>query len=124
MTRHVQRLRGIYTRRRQSLLPFLREELGEWLDPVLSFYGMHIAAVPRRPMDLEPVTGDLLEAQVKIHTLSRYGLGSLTRQGLILGYGAVDLAQARPVRPAQGIAALRRRLKLNSSRSARRETFP
>jgi GntR family transcriptional regulator / MocR family aminotransferase len=105
LTRHVQRLRGVYTRRRQSLLTFLREELSEWLDPVPSFYGMHIAAVLRKPMDLESVTQASLEAQVKIHTLSRYGFGSLNRQGLILGYGAVDLAQIK-----RGLSVLRKTL--------------
>jgi GntR family transcriptional regulator/MocR family aminotransferase len=103
LTRHVQRLRAIYTRRRQSLLTFIREELSEWLEPVPSFYGMHIAAVLGKPMNLESVTQVLLGAQVKIHTFSRYEFGSLNRQGLILGYGAVDLAQIK-----RGLSVLRK----------------
>src|SRR5580698_10552834 len=102
LARHVQKMRGIYRRRRQLLLDAFREELGEWLEPIPSYYGMHIAAVSRTTQDLDRVTQDLLQHNVKIHAFSRYYLGPQTRAGLIFGYGAADLPEMR-----QGLAALR-----------------
>jgi len=49
LARHVRRMRQIYQQRRQLLLNFLCGELEEWLDPIPSCYGMHIAAEARTP---------------------------------------------------------------------------
>jgi GntR family transcriptional regulator/MocR family aminotransferase len=95
LARHVRKMRELYKERRQLMLELLRTELCEWLEPIASFYGMHVAAVARGSLDLELVAEALLRRNVKIHTLSRYYLGPKTRQGLLFGYGAADLAQIR-----------------------------
>jgi GntR family transcriptional regulator/MocR family aminotransferase len=102
LARHVRRMRHVYRKRRQLLLSALSTVLGEWLDPVPSCYGMHIAAVPRIALDLEQVTESLKTHNVKMHTFGRYFLGTPTRTGLIFGYGAVDLPELR-----QGLRLLR-----------------
>ncbi len=91
LAHHVRKMRGTYKRRRRLLLDFLQEELAEWLDPIPSFYGMHVAALARTSLDIERVTEVLLQNNVKIHSLSRYYLGPQARTGLIFGYGSVDL---------------------------------
>jgi GntR family transcriptional regulator/MocR family aminotransferase len=91
LAHHVRKMREIYRQRRQLLLDALRDELGEWLDPIPSFYGMHVAAVARAAADLDPVTEELLQHNVKLHSFARYYLGPQTRTGLVFGYGAVDL---------------------------------
>ena len=91
LAHHVRKMRDIYKRRRRLLLNFLQQELAEWLDPIPSFYGMHVAAMARTPLDLERATEVLLQKNVKIHALDRYYLGPQTRTGLIFGYGCVDL---------------------------------
>jgi GntR family transcriptional regulator/MocR family aminotransferase len=103
LAHHVRKMRNVYRRRRQLLLDSFREELGEWLDPIPSYYGMHIAAVARTTPDLDLVTKNLLQHNVKIHAFSRYYLGPQTKSGLIFGYGAVDLPEMR-----LGLAALRK----------------
>jgi GntR family transcriptional regulator / MocR family aminotransferase len=103
LAHHVRKMRNVYRRRRQLLLDSFREELGEWLDPIPSYYGMHIAAVARTPRDLDLVTKNLLRHNVKIHAFSRYYLGPQTKAGLIFGYGAVDLPEMR-----LGLASLRK----------------
>jgi GntR family transcriptional regulator/MocR family aminotransferase len=105
LARHVRTMRQIYQQRRQLLLNFLGAELAEWLDPIPSCYGMHVAAVARTSSDLEPVTEALLRHNVKMHTFSRYFLGPQTRVGLIFGYGAADLSEMK-----QGLSALRKML--------------
>jgi GntR family transcriptional regulator/MocR family aminotransferase len=103
LARHVRRMRHIYKQRRQLLLDFLGAELGQWLDPIPSCYGMHVAAVARVALDLERVTEVLLRYNVKMHTFSRYFVGPQTRVGLIFGYGAADLSEMK-----QGLSALRK----------------
>ena len=74
-------------------MSFMTEHLGEWFDPVLPLYGMHIAAIARDAIDLEAVTTSLFASNVKIHTLDRYHLGPPRRRGIVLGYGVVDLPE-------------------------------
>jgi GntR family transcriptional regulator/MocR family aminotransferase len=105
LSRHVRKLRGLYDKRRRLLLNLLEKDFGEWLEPLPSFYGMHVAAVARKSLDLESVAKALQPRNVKIHTLSRYYLGPQTRHGLVFGYGAVDLPEIR-----RGLALLRRAL--------------
>jgi GntR family transcriptional regulator / MocR family aminotransferase len=103
LTRHVRKMRDIYQQRRRLLLQSLRDRLSDWLSPIPSFYGMHIAAVTTAPCDLEAVCDALARQQIKIHTLSRYFLGPQTRFGLVFGYGTVDLVEIR-----RGISTLRK----------------
>ena len=102
LTRHVRRMRETYRRRRQLLLTSLRTDFGKWLEPIPSFYGMHVAAIARGSLDLERVAQTLAQRNVRIHTLDRYHLGPANRAGLVLGYGAADLDKIRA-----GLAALR-----------------
>ncbi len=105
LTRHVRKLRRLYEQRRAHLLERLTGDLGEWLEPVPSLYGMHVGAVARTPVDLERTTQTLLDGNVKLHSFSRYFLGPETRAGLIFGFGATDLPEMD-----RGLSALRKLL--------------
>ena len=48
-------MRDIYKQRRELLLELLQDKLNEWLHPIPSFYGMHIAALADPGVDLEAV---------------------------------------------------------------------
>jgi GntR family transcriptional regulator / MocR family aminotransferase len=98
-------MRDIYRQRRQLLLDLVQDKLNEWLLPIPSFYGMHIAALGHPGVELETLTHALLQQQVKIHTLSRYFLGPQTQVGLVFGYGTVDLPDIR-----RGVSVLRKAL--------------
>jgi GntR family transcriptional regulator / MocR family aminotransferase len=105
LARHVRRMRHLYKQRRQALLTSLVKEVGKWLEPIPSCYGMHISGTLRgsTSIDLERVTETLLEHNIKIHSVSRYYLDQPGRPGLIFGYGAVG-----PAEIAQGLAVLRK----------------
>jgi GntR family transcriptional regulator / MocR family aminotransferase len=105
LTRHVRKMRDIYKQRRQLLLESVQDKLKQWLLPIPSFYGMHVAALAEPGVDLEAVAHALLQQQVKIHTLSRYFLGPQTKTGLVFGYGTVDLPEIR-----RGVSLLRKAL--------------
>lgn len=95
LTRHVRTMREVYKQRRALLLDLLASELGEWLTPLPSFYGMHVAAYARVPLDLEAVTQALLKHNIKLHTLARYHAGLEARPGVVISYGAADLPEIR-----------------------------
>jgi len=105
LARHVRRMRHLYKQRRQALLTALTKEAGQWLEPVPSFYGMHVAATARDSvsLDLEWVAESLSHQNVKVHTVTRYYLSQHGRPGLIFGYGSVGLPEI-----AQGVASLRK----------------
>jgi GntR family transcriptional regulator/MocR family aminotransferase len=95
LSHHVKKLRATYKLRRNLLLELLRAELGEYLDPLVSLYGMHITATAPASVNLNAAADVLLQQGVRIHTLNRYFMGPQTRHGLIFGYGSTDVAQIR-----------------------------
>jgi len=88
LARHVRRMRRTYQLRRDVLLQALHSDFAPWLQPIPSFYGMHVGASARAELDLACVTDQLARQRVKLHSFDRYYLGAPTRDGLIFGYGA------------------------------------
>jgi len=93
LTRHVRKMREVYRRRRNALLGVLAQELSQWLEPIPSFYGMHIAAIAKPGVDAEAAAAAALGTGVRIHTLSRYFHGPPDRDGMVFGYGVADVPQ-------------------------------
>ena len=114
LARHVRKMREIYRARRDRVLTLLKEDLHEWLEPLPSFCGMHVAAVAHTSRDLDAVTTALGGRQVKLHALSRYYLGRPTHSGFIIGYGAADLNEI-----SLGLSSLRALLADTAERLSR-----
>jgi GntR family transcriptional regulator / MocR family aminotransferase len=102
LARHVRKMRQIYKKRRQLLHELLKRDFADWLEPIPSIYGMHVAAWARDGVGLKAAVETLTDSPVKIHTLGRYYFGPAARAGLVFGYGAVDLPQIE-----HGLAYLR-----------------
>jgi len=83
LARHIRKMRAIYSRRRRLLL----EGLPNWLHPIPSFAGLHIAALTERSAD------DFVERArhigVGIGSVSTYCVGKPQTQALIFGYGGI-----------------------------------
>jgi GntR family transcriptional regulator/MocR family aminotransferase len=103
LARHVRKMRELYKQRRQVLLRSLRKDFAGCLEPIPSFYGMHVSAVAHASVDPDRLAGILLRNNVKIHALSRYYIGPQTRAGLIFGYGAVGISEI-----TRGLSVLRK----------------
>jgi GntR family transcriptional regulator/MocR family aminotransferase len=103
LTRHVRRMRETYRRRRKILLEMLETTLGDRLEAIPSFYGMHVTALARDDTDLEAAAKALAQQGVKIHSLSRYHLGPANRAGLVFGFGTADAPELR-----EGLARLKK----------------
>ena len=102
LARHVRKLRDVYKKRRDLIDEILRSDFSAELLPMQSHYGMHVAAFSAVPKRLERVTARLLESNMHLHSFERYFFGAPTSEGLVFGYGAVDLEGIE-----QGLKALR-----------------
>jgi GntR family transcriptional regulator/MocR family aminotransferase len=100
LTRHVGRMRKIYSERRTAMLGGLAR-LSRWLEPIPSYYGMHVAVRFRRDMDVHPIVQALAAKRMLLHGLERYYLGGSGPPGLVFGYGTADVRQIEA-----GLAAL------------------
>jgi GntR family transcriptional regulator/MocR family aminotransferase len=99
LDRHVRRMRQIYAARRHTLLDGLRRELAQWLAPVESLAGLHLATLCRQPLDVPDLVQRARQAGVGILSLQTYSLGKPATPGLIFAYGAIDepaIAEALP----------------------------
>ena len=105
LARHVRKMRHVYQQRRRLLIETLRADFPRWLAPIPCTYGMHIGAHARASVDLEQVSAELLQRQIKIHGFERYYLGPARKRGLILGYGTAGLPELK-----HGMACLREAL--------------
>jgi GntR family transcriptional regulator/MocR family aminotransferase len=106
LTRHVRVMREIYGQRRRLLLDLLRKDFGEWLEPLPSFYGMHLTALAGANLDLEAATRRLQSSKVNIHSLDRYFLGPPNHCGFVFGYGAAELSEL-----TRGLSSVREALR-------------
>ena len=102
LARHIRKMRQIYGERRRLLNALLTRDFSDWLEPIPSQYGMHVAAWARDGVDLDSAVQALADRSTKIHTLERYHLAQSSRSGLVFGYGAVDSPEIE-----RGLAALR-----------------
>lgn len=90
LARHVRRMQAIYAERREILLDRLRGELGEWLQPIPSEAGMHLAARLRdreRSSELIPL---ILRAAVGAESIADYAMTDAIEPAVVFGYGVVD----------------------------------
>ncbi|HTA65558.1 MAG TPA: PLP-dependent aminotransferase family protein [Xanthomonadaceae bacterium] len=105
LAQHVRKLRNVYRKRRDLIWEMLQSDFSGVLSPMRSHYGMHVAAFADLPRRLERVAVRLLESNVYLHSFERYFFGAPTSEGLVFGYGAVDLKGIE-----KGLTALRRAL--------------
>ncbi len=103
LARHVRKMRQTYGRRRQLLYSLLRRDFSDWLEPIHSLYGMHVAAWTRAGVDLDTAARALAGGTVKIHTLERYHMRQSQRPGLVFGFGVLDLSEIE-----RGLAVLQK----------------
>jgi GntR family transcriptional regulator/MocR family aminotransferase len=91
LTRHVARMRKVYSDRRTKLIEGLAGPLSQWFSPIDSHYGMHVSAWLEADLDLEVAISRLAAERIVLHSLDRYRLKTTGRAGLVFGFGAADL---------------------------------
>ena len=100
--RHLRRMREVYAERLSVLLEVARERLAGLLEISKIEAGLQTVGWLREGMDGESATRAAAARDVEVFPLSRYAQGSVAREGLQLGFAAVDAREIR--RGVQGLA--------------------
>lgn len=93
--RHVRRMREVYAERLSVLLEEARTKLGGLLDVSSVEAGLQTAAWLCGEVDAESVAVAAAKRNVDVTPLNRYSLGPLEREGLQLGFAALDVKEIR-----------------------------
>ena len=92
---HLRRMRALYAERQSVLIETLNERAGHWLDVNSDEAGLHLTAFLDERLDGGAVAAAIEARDVVAPRLSFYSERSLDRDGLVLGYAAVDEAAIR-----------------------------
>ena len=93
--RHVRRMRGVYAERLSVLLQGAREKLAGWLDVSGVEAGLQTVGWLQRGIGGESATRAAAARNVEVIPLSRYQRGRGAREGLQLGFAAVEPSEIR-----------------------------
>ena len=109
--RHVRRMRELYAERLTVLLESAREKLSEVLEISSVEAGLQTIGWLKGTVKAETAAAAASENDVEVIPLNRYAWGRTRRQGLVLGFAAVDPSEIRRGvdRLAAALQGLRRR---------------
>jgi len=93
--RHLRRMREVYARRLSILLECARQSLCGLLEISGVEAGLQIAGWLHRGLNAESVATAAAARDVEVTALSRYRQGAAVREGLQLGFAAVDSKEIR-----------------------------
>jgi GntR family transcriptional regulator / MocR family aminotransferase len=91
LARHVRRMRRVYSERHDRILRALEGDLNQWLEPVPSVTGMHVAAM-LRSKSLKHERDAFARAAIEdlaFDRLSVYCSEDSRQAGIVLGYGGI-----------------------------------
>lgn len=93
LARHVRRVRPIYALRREALLGGLQRELGDWLQPIPSEAGLHLAARIRRPRQTAAILDAMRRYAPGAQPTADYAMLPGHSSALAFGYGVIDASE-------------------------------
>jgi GntR family transcriptional regulator/MocR family aminotransferase len=91
LARHIRRSRDEYAARQALILEILRRDFADSLDVIPANVGMHLAAHlrPSVTLDDRDIVRRARSFDVGLYAISQFARDPATRQGLIIGYGAI-----------------------------------
>jgi GntR family transcriptional regulator/MocR family aminotransferase len=93
--RHLRRMREVYAERLSVLMECAREKLADFLEISEIETGLQTVGWLRAGMNGESAARAAAARGVEVFPLSRYSRGKLRREGLQLGFAAVDTREIR-----------------------------
>lgn len=93
--RHIRRMRELYAERLNVLLESARVDLAEFLDISNVEAGLQTIGWLKGPLQAETAASAAAESDVEVIPLNRYAWGDTRREGLVLGFAAVDPSEIR-----------------------------
>ncbi|MFC5437667.1 PLP-dependent aminotransferase family protein [Rhodanobacter umsongensis] len=90
LARHVRHMRPIYAERREALLDGLHRGLGEWLQPISSEAGLHLAARIRDHRLAAKIMPTILRCAPGAEATADYAMTRDIEPAVTFGYGVID----------------------------------
>jgi GntR family transcriptional regulator / MocR family aminotransferase len=94
LARHVRRMRRIYAERRHALLDVIGQG-PEWLKPFPTAAGLHLAIRLPSAIDAERLVRVAASNGVGVYAASLFAIEAGRQDGLVLGYGVLDVDKVR-----------------------------
>ncbi|QPF71737.1 PLP-dependent aminotransferase family protein [Roseateles sp. DAIF2] len=96
LRKHIGRCHQAYARRRALLLEQLAGPLAPWFEAVPIEAGFHMAALACRPLDMAALLSLARRVEVGLYPLDVFYAEGAPRQGLVLGFGAIEALDIPP----------------------------
>ncbi|MDR7135500.1 GntR family transcriptional regulator/MocR family aminotransferase [Lysobacter niastensis] len=96
LLRHIRRCHSVYGARREHIIARFQSDLSPWFELVPSVAGFHVAALCRRPINLELLCHLARRVEVGLYPLDELYRGDNRRSGLLMGYGAIESLDIDP----------------------------
>ncbi|MCJ7956500.1 MAG: PLP-dependent aminotransferase family protein [Pseudomonas sp.] len=96
LLKHIRRCHTVYAGRRERILQRLAGDLAPWFEAVPSVAGFHMAALCKVPMDIPLLMELARRVEVGVYPVDVFFHDTPVRQGLIIGFGAIELLDIDP----------------------------
>lgn len=96
LLKHIRRCHQAYAQRRTELIKQFNGPLAPWFELVPASAGFHLAALARRPLDFTTLLSLARRVEVGLYPLDVFYQDGAPRQGLMLGFGAIEAEDIAP----------------------------
>lgn len=96
LNKHIRRCHGIYAGRRERILARFAGDLSPWMEAIPSTAGFHMAVMFKVPIDLPLLVSLARKVEIGFYPLTGFFHDVPRRDGLILGFGAVETLDIDP----------------------------
>ncbi|MBT2372242.1 PLP-dependent aminotransferase family protein [Pseudomonas fluorescens] len=96
LLKHIRRCHTVYAGRRERILQRLAGDLSPWFEAVPTVAGFHMAALCKVPVDIPLLMELARQVEVGLYPLNVFFHEAPVREGLILGFGAIETLDIDP----------------------------
>ena len=96
LQKHIRRVHEVYAARRECILARLQGDLAPWFEAVPATAGYHLSALARGELDVEFLISMARKVEVGLYSLAPFHARVPVRQGLLLGFGAIERLDIDP----------------------------
>ncbi|KAA8563441.1 HTH-type transcriptional regulatory protein GabR [Pseudomonas extremaustralis] len=96
LLKHIRRCHTVYAGRRERILQRLAGDLAPWFEAVPTVAGFHMAALCKVPVDIPLLMALARQVEVGLYPLNVFFHDTPIRQGLIIGFGAIEILDIDP----------------------------
>ena len=94
--KHIRHCHEVYSARRERILARLHGDLAPWFSAVPASAGFHLSALARPGVDVELLANLARKVEVSLYPLAPFFSEAPARQGLLMGFGAIELLDIDP----------------------------